>query len=190
MHVNLARTLSRSSANGPGERFVLWTQGCTLACPGCWNPDTWPFVRRELREVAALADEILAVEGIEGVTFTGGEPFAQARALAAIAERVRRKGLSVVVFTGYDLAELTSHDAQRLLAQVDLLVAGRYRQEERLDGSLLLGSSNQCLHFLSTRYSPVDLQTLPGVELFIGNDGAIVATGFPDTELLAFTTTV
>ena len=47
MRLNLARTLPRSAANGPGERFVLWVQGCPLACPGCWNPDTWAFEHAE-----------------------------------------------------------------------------------------------------------------------------------------------
>ena len=51
MRLTLARTLPRSAANGPGERFVLWVQGCPLACPGCWNPDTWAFERRDLRSV-------------------------------------------------------------------------------------------------------------------------------------------
>ena len=30
----------RSRANGPGVRFVVWLQGCTLGCPGCFNPST------------------------------------------------------------------------------------------------------------------------------------------------------
>ncbi|MCA9706513.1 MAG: radical SAM protein [Myxococcales bacterium] len=84
MRLNLARTLPKSAANGPGERFVVWVQGCPLACPGCWNPDTWSFAPRRVVEVAAMAEEILAVSGIEGVTFTGGEPFMQAHALAAL----------------------------------------------------------------------------------------------------------
>src|SRR6476646_9130931 len=106
MRVNVARTLPRSAANGPGERFVVWVQGCPRACPGCWNPDTWAFERRDLREVDDLIAEVLSTDGIEGVTFTGGEPFAQARALAEIARAVRATGLSVFVFTGYELDEL------------------------------------------------------------------------------------
>ena len=98
MKLNLARTLHRSAANGPGERFVVWVQGCPLACPGCWNPDTWSFERRVVRDIDELAAEILSVEDIEGVTFTGGEPFAQARALAELARRVRHRGLSAFVF--------------------------------------------------------------------------------------------
>ena len=99
MRLNVARTLRRNAANGPGDRFVVWVQGCPLACPGCWNPDTWSFERRVVRDVGDLAAEILSVEDIEGVTFTGGEPFAQARALAELAHRVRLHRLSVFVFT-------------------------------------------------------------------------------------------
>jgi sulfatase maturation enzyme AslB (radical SAM superfamily) len=80
MRLNLARIIQRSAANGPGERFVIWVQGCPLACPGCWNPDTWAFQKRELRDTKSVVEEILSVDGIEGVTFTGGEPFMQARA--------------------------------------------------------------------------------------------------------------
>lgn len=184
MLLNLARTLRRSAANGPGERFVLWVQGCPLACPGCWNPDTWSFARRNLREVGALVDEILGVPDIEGVTFTGGEPFAQARALAAVAERVHGAGLSVVVFTGHDLHELDGADARQLLRHTDLLVAGRYAEGEREEGLPLRGSRNQRLHFLSERYGPGDVIDAPEAELHLGPDGSISVTGFPGTDWL------
>lgn len=183
MKLNVARTLRRSAANGPGERFVVWVQGCPLACPGCWNPDTWSFERRVVRDVDELAAEILSVEDIEGVTFTGGEPFAQARALVELAHRVRHRGLSVFVFTGYDLAELTSDAAQQLLAVTDVLVAGRYIKEQRTLASPWLGSANQQLHFLSDRYRPTD--TIAAVEVRIDRDGALTLTGFPDDEWLA-----
>ena len=183
MKLNIARTLHRSAANGPGERFVVWVQGCPLACPGCWNPDTWSFGRRVVRDVDELATEILSVEDIEGVTFTGGEPFAQARALAELARRVRHRGLSVFVFTGYDLAELTSDAAKQLLAVTDVLVAGRYARDQRTIASPWLGSANQRIHFLSDHYRPTDMTA--AVEVRIDRDGALTLTGFPDDEWLA-----
>ena len=185
MRLNLARTLPRSAANGPGERFVLWVQGCPLACPGCWNPDTWAFKRRDLRSVEDLAAIILATEGIEGVTFTGGEPFAQARALTALAARVRFAGLSVFVFTGYDLDELTHPEHLALLAVSDVVVAGRYVEAERETGLAWRGSANQRVHFVSDRYSPADINEVAEVEFYINNDGTITVTGFPAAELLA-----
>lgn len=179
MRLNLARTVPRSAANGPGERFVLWVQGCPLACPGCWNPDTWAFERRDLRAVDDLAAEILTTRGIEGVTFTGGEPFAQARALATLAERVRAAGLSVFVFTGYELAELARPAQRDLLAHTDVLVAGRYDRARRATGLPWRGSTNQEVHFLSPRYRPDALQDAPEFELHLFNDGTTILTGFP-----------
>ena len=162
---------------------MVWVQGCPLACPGCWNPDTWAFARRDLREVGTLVDEILGVPDIEGVTFTGGEPFAQARALAQVAASVQVAGLSVVVFSGYELHELDGTDARTLLAHTDLLVAGRYVEDEREEGLPLRGSRNQRLHFLSDRYKPMDVLGTPHAEIHLGLDGSITVTGFPSSML-------
>lgn len=184
MRLNIARTLPRSTANGPGERHVIWVQGCNLACEGCWNPDTWPFTRASLREIDELEQEILAIPDLEGVTFTGGEPFQQARSLGVLAARLRQHGLSVVIFTGYDLPELQSSEAKHLLSHTDLLIAGRYRQDLACRGAPLISSSNQQLHFLTDRYDADDLLLIPEIELHIDSAGAIAITGFPDADLL------
>jgi anaerobic ribonucleoside-triphosphate reductase activating protein len=185
MRVNVARTLARSAANGPGERFVVWVQGCPLACPGCWNPDTWDFARRHVRDVADLAVEIRATDGIEGVTFTGGEPFAQARALAELAMLLRDAGLSVFVFSGYELDELVSDDQRALLDVTDVLVAGRYVEAQRAEGLPWRGSANQQVYFLTGRYGPENMTDAPEVEFHLGADGGLTVTGFPtDPRLL------
>lgn len=183
MRLNLARLLHRSAANGPGERFVIWVQGCPLACPGCWNPDTWPFERRLLRTVEQLVTEILSVQGIEGVTFTGGEPFLQARALAAVARAVRSAGLSVFVFTGYDREELVWDAARELLSLTDVLISGRYLESERVHDLPWRSSSNQQLHLLSDRYAAPAPGEAPEAEIHITPDGTLVLTGFPPAEL-------
>lgn len=185
MRLNLARVIHRSAANGPGERFVIWVQGCPLACEGCWNPDTWAFERRKLREVQELSAEILKTTGIEGVTFTGGEPFMQARALAEVARVVRGAGLSVFIFTGYELAELTRPEHRALLAVADVVVTGRYVAEQRALDLPWRGSTNQAVHFLTPRYGATDMLRAPKAELQIGADGALTVTGFPEGELLA-----
>ena len=184
MRLNLAHTLARSAANGPGERFVLWVQGCPLGCPGCWNPDTWAFQRRDVRTVDDVVASILATEALEGVTLTGGEPFAQARPLAALAERVRMAGLSVFVFTGYELDELTRPEHRALLAVADVVVAGRYVEAERTTGLPWRGSANQRVHFLSDRYGPADLKEVAEVEVHVDRHGTLTVTGFPAAELL------
>jgi len=180
MEVNVARWLPRSAANGPGERFVLWTQGCALACPGCWNPDTWSFAPRERMTMDAIDALVAETSGIEGVTFTGGEPFAQAAPLAELARRVRRRGLSVFVFTGHTLDEIRSPAGRALLAEVDVLVSGRFVQERRSVQLAWRGSHNQEVHFLTERYGLADMPSGEHVELHLWPDGRVVVTGFPE----------
>lgn len=179
MRLNIARTLSRSSANGPGERFVVWVQGCPLACAGCWNPDTWSFTKRDLRLVDDLCAEILATKGIEGVTFSGGEPFMQARTLATLGKAVQAAGLSVFVFTGYSLDELTQDAHRELLQVTDILVDGRYVEAFSAGGLPWRGSSNQRVHFLTDRYNRNAMEDAPEAEVLIDPDGAMTLTGFP-----------
>src|SRR3974390_1215943 len=131
--LHIAAYLPRSRANGPALRSVLWVQGCPFRCAGCFNPDFLPFAGG--RDVAPreVADWMLAESETEGVTFSGGEPFVQAGALAAVAECVRAAGKGVLVFTGYDAVELQSSGNPRfrhLLEAADLLVAGRYRSDK------------------------------------------------------------
>ncbi|MBZ0237815.1 MAG: radical SAM protein, partial [Deltaproteobacteria bacterium] len=64
----------RSRANGPGTRFVIWMQGCSLGCPGCFNPTTHAPAGGELVDTAALLAEVAATRGLDGLTLSGGEP--------------------------------------------------------------------------------------------------------------------
>jgi anaerobic ribonucleoside-triphosphate reductase activating protein len=180
MVVNVAHTLPRSRVNGPGERFVLWVQGCSIACPGCWNPDTWSFKARKRMTVSELHGKILSTQGIEGVTYSGGEPFDQAGALADLAHRVRASGLSLFIFTGYNLDELNSPCQKTLLDFADIVVAGPYMRSRRTTELPWCGSSNQQVHFLSDRYSRSDLPTQPESEVHILPDGSLRVTGFPE----------
>lgn len=184
MRLNVARSLPKSSANGPGERFVVWVQGCPLACPGCWNPDTWSFAPRHLVDVADLAAEILEVRGIEGVTFTGGEPFVQAHALAELGRVVRAAGLSVLVYTGYELHELEGRAHRELLRVTDVLVTGRYVEAQEAPGLPWRGSSNQRILFLTERYSEADIEGTAELEVHLEADGRVVLTGFPTPDVL------
>jgi anaerobic ribonucleoside-triphosphate reductase activating protein len=118
----------------------------------------------------------------EGVSFSGGEPFAQAGALAEVAERVRAAGKGVLVFTGYGAVELRSSrnpGFRRLLQAADLLVAGRYRSE--MPGRHpLLASANQELVLLTERYRGADFGGRRRTEFRIAASGAITVSGFPD----------
>ena len=184
--LNVARWLERSAVNGPGERFVLWLQGCPLRCPGCWNPDTWDFAPRQILTAGDLVELVRAVSGIEGVTLTGGEPFAQAESLVPAVRELRRLGLSLMVFTGYEMAELSAPAARELLEMTDIVVAGRYREDEHTEVLAWRGSTNQEVLFLTDRYSESDLRrgAEMRVEAHIGLSGEVTLTGFPEIGLV------
>lgn len=176
----------RSRANGPGARFVIWMQGCTLGCAGCFNPATHPHAGGALRPVAELLAEVKeAAEryAIEGLTLSGGEPMQQAAASAALLAGARALGLSTLVFSGYtreEIAELP--DGPAALASLDVLVDGRYRSTERL-GEGLRGSANQRILLLSARYTLADVEATPVAEIRIGKDGELVLTGVNPLKL-------
>lgn len=180
--INIAHMLPRSCVNGPGERFVVWVQGCSLHCRGCWNPDTWNTRAGTLVDVHSLIAEIEGTSAIEGVTLTGGEPFEQSEPLAVLARAVRERGLSVMAFTGYELDELQTSAQRQLVALCDVVVAGRYVQTRRLVGERWRGSANQSIHFLSPRYAPEDAG-LVECEFHLYDDGRVVVTGFPPHQL-------
>jgi anaerobic ribonucleoside-triphosphate reductase activating protein len=182
--VNLALVIPRTEAEGPGVRFAVWVQGCPLRCAGCCNPEMLAFNPKRPRDAVpaeALARQALETEGVEGVTFLGGEPFAQAPALAEVARAVRAGGLSVMVFSGYTIAELRAQaDAAELLAHTDLLVDGRYDEARRTTARRWIGSDNQVMHFLTDRYQPDDPRFHAPNHLEIRmRDGVITLNGFP-----------
>lgn len=176
--VRLHRFLPASRANGPGLRTVIWVQGCALGCPGCFNPESHAFDAGEVVSVEALAGRILAVrEPVQGITLSGGEPFHQHRALARVLALVReQKDLSVLAFSGYDLEEIRRLRAGGLLEQIDVLIAGRYQAGRRVAAGLI-GSDNKVVHFLTPRYSPADLASVPQAEVIVSPDGEILLSG-------------
>ena len=153
--LNMASWVDSTQAEGPGARFALWVQGCPLRCSGCCNPHMLEDREDTLVPVDEIIERIVSVEGIEGLTCIGGEPFWQAGALAKVARAVRARGLSVMVFTGQTLERIRRSDDPdwaAFLAQIDLLVDGPYVQSKHVDDRRWIGSSNQRAHFLTQRY--------------------------------------
>lgn len=141
---------ARSHVAGPGVRSVVWVAGCHRRCPGCLKPDLFSFAAGRRMTVDELAERLAAVEGVDGVTFSGGEPFEQPLALAAVAARLRALGRDVVVYTGYRHEDLVDAGPRRLLEQVDILIDGEFRADLPNPGRWR-GSANQRLIALSER---------------------------------------
>lgn len=154
--LRLARRSNRCTVLGPGVRAVLWVQGCPLRCPGCVAPETLPFAGGEVVEVSRLASDIISLPGIEGLTFSGGEPMSQAAALTELLDIVHaHRDLSVVCYTGFPLGHLRSVGTpvqRELMKRVDILIDGPYLRQ-RHTTLRWRGSDNQQLHFLSPRYA-------------------------------------
>ncbi len=177
--VNLHGVLDASRANGPGLRDVLWFQGCTLGCRGCFNPESHPPEAGSRRSVSNLVAGLAAREGeISGVTISGGEPLQQPRALRQLVVGLRaRTGLSILLFSGYRRAEIKAMpEGPAILAAIDVLIAGRYLPS-RHKGEGLVGSTNQEIHLLSDRYCLSDLEQTPPGEVVIDQSGRITVTG-------------
>ena len=153
--LNVAATCVGTRALGPGLRSVVWVQGCPFHCRGCLAPEWIPDRPARRVAVADLATELLADPAVTGLTFSGGEPMAQAAGLAELAAVARAdRELTVVCFTGFRLERLRRHPPDAgvcdLLEAVDVLIDGQY-VEALNDGTGLRGSSNQRVHHLTAR---------------------------------------
>ena len=133
-----------SRANGPGQRAVVWFQGCSLGCRSCFNPATHDPQGDYEADTETLAAETLALGAkIEGISISGGEPFQQSDALLDLLDCLADSHLSRLVFTGYTMPEIQCFPlGSSLLRQIDVLIAGRYAAAQHV-GQALLGSANQ-----------------------------------------------
>jgi anaerobic ribonucleoside-triphosphate reductase activating protein len=155
MHLNIYAKIQSTKTLGPGQRYVLWVQGCPFRCHDCMTPRSQPFEGGTSVPVEDLVNEIMQTPGIEGITLSGGEPFSQAKALGQLIEQTREvSDLGVIVYTGYRYQDLHSVlDADLLLKNTDLLIDGPYIAKLD-DGKSLRGSSNQNVMDLTGRYKP------------------------------------
>lgn len=144
--LRIAGTIGESIVDGPGIRYVIFTQGCPHHCPGCHNPETHDFAGGAEMSADALLADIAKNPFIKGVTFSGGEPFSQPGPLAEIARELKKRGFHLMAYTGYTYEELTALEdpaVEELLSQLDLLVDGRFIQAQRNIDLRFRGSENQ-----------------------------------------------
>ena len=183
--LNIHGILPRSRANGPGTRMVIWFQGCSLRCPGCFNPRTHPHAPKLQMPVVRLVSMIEDAQNeLEGITISGGEPLEQAEGLSSLLTAVReRTALSIILFSGYTLREIKLIPRGRLvLMHVDVLIAGRFVSALRLSRGLR-GSSNQAAHLLSGRYNVRDIIDTPVAEISIDRQGVVSASGIDPPDV-------
>ncbi|ALF53322.1 ribonucleoside-triphosphate reductase [Nostoc piscinale CENA21] len=182
-YLNIMGYVDESEVNGPGCRAVIWVQGCPRACPGCFNPESWPFEINQLIAVDTLAEQILSKPQNTGVTFSGGEPFWQASALAALARKLKAAGLNVMSFTGFTLKQLQSDSAppgsQELLEQLDIVIDGPFVESLAINSpNSPVSSSNQRVTVFNPALADQITWASDQIEIHILKDGSRIVTGY------------
>ena len=146
--IRVAGIANDSIVDGPGIRVTIFGQGCPHHCKGCHNPETWAVEGGTLRSAEELFAEIQRNPLAKGVTFSGGEPFAQAAGFARLAALLKSAGYEVASYTGYTLEQLlamakTDPDTRTLLSSLDVLIDGPFVLAQRSLSLLFRGSKNQ-----------------------------------------------
>ena len=170
------------SIYGPHQRTVVWTQGCTLGCRGCWNQDLWTSLGGIKINVKQIVKD--AVEaGDEGLTILGGEPLQQPQAILALIKEAQQNNLGIFLYTGYNYDELDG-DALRCYEASDIVVAGRFIEAKRDTGLRWRGSTNQTVEFRTERYKDFEFVEGNDVQITIEEDGSLTILGYPNEALL------
>ncbi|MDD6317898.1 MAG: anaerobic ribonucleoside-triphosphate reductase activating protein [Succinatimonas hippei] len=142
--LRIAGAISESIVDGPGIRYVIFTQGCPFHCKGCHNPQSWDMRGGMVVRLSQLWNEMIGNPLITGVTFSGGEPFMQPEPLMVFAKAARNIGLSVWSYTGFIYEKLvTDPKRKELLTLLDVLVDGPFVLEKKSLELDFRGSSNQ-----------------------------------------------
>ena len=131
--LDLSGIVSDSIVDGPGIRTTIFSQGCPHHCPGCHNPETWAFGCGTPLDTDSIVEIVRFNPLCRGVTFSGGEPFAQAEGYAKLARLLKNAGYEVASYSGYTFEQLQNGTkAQReLLSVIDVLIDGPFILAQR-----------------------------------------------------------
>ena len=145
--LDLFGMVNDSIVDGPGLRFAVFVQGCPHNCPGCHNPDSHTFGTGTKTEISDILARIEGNPLLDGVTFSGGEPFCQAQELAVLGKKVKEMGLNLISYTGYTFEYLYAHRDENgigeLLDVLDFLIDGPFIEAQRSLELRFRGSANQ-----------------------------------------------
>ena len=143
--LELSAIVRDSIVDGPGLRTTIFCQGCPHHCPGCHNPETWEFGCGTPMEEERLLEIVQSNPLCRGVTFSGGEPFAQAAGFAKLARLLTAAGYEVASYTGYTFEKLLqgTQEQRELLSCIDILIDGPFLLDQKSLEVPFRGSRNQ-----------------------------------------------
>lgn len=147
-YIRLAGIAENSLVNGPGLRKVFFSQGCTHHCRNCFNPTTWSFEGGEVLNVDDLMKKVEFETFLDGVTFSGGDPFQQPKPFAYFAKLLKKKHINLWIYTGYTWEQLEklqkiNPDVKVMIENCDVIVDGPFVQDLADERIEFRGSSNQ-----------------------------------------------
>jgi anaerobic ribonucleoside-triphosphate reductase activating protein len=118
--------ICHSHVNGPGNRLVIWVQGCKFNCKGCFNPETHPYTKENLVEVIDLVKMVNEDVDIEGITISGGEPLDYPNQIQSLLTGIEKR-ITTIIYSGYHYEEVISNeDLLKVIKFVDLSIIGRF----------------------------------------------------------------
>lgn len=146
--IRLAGIAENSLVNGKGLRKVFFSQGCSHHCEGCFNQHTWEFAGGRMFDMDELVQKVRDEPFLDGVTFSGGDPFQQADKFAYLAKKLHEANINIWAYTGYTFEELmklaqTNPHIKQMINNVDVIVDGRFMKDKMSENLKYCGSSNQ-----------------------------------------------
>ncbi|WP_386692409.1 MULTISPECIES: anaerobic ribonucleoside-triphosphate reductase-activating protein [unclassified Lonepinella] len=141
--------------NGEGTRCTLFVSGCEHACKGCYNQKSWSFSAglpfdnsMEQQIIRDLQDTRIKRQGL---TLSGGDPLhpRNVECLLPFVKRVKQQcpDKDIWLWTGYTLAELNEQQ-RKMLPYIDVLIDGKFIQEQADPSLVWRGSANQVIYRL------------------------------------------
>lgn len=146
--LRLAGKVKESIVDGPGIRYVVFTQGCPHKCIGCHNPQTHDLNSGDFYSIFDIVKEIENNPILKGITISGGEPFLQAKQVSNLISKIDKTKLDVFAYTGFlfeDLLRLSNSNNGylELLSKIDVLLDGKFDINLKTDSLPFRGSKNQ-----------------------------------------------
>ena len=180
--MRVAEIVESSRIYGPGSRTVLWLQGCSIQCEGCWNDELWSFSGGKKMSSEEII-QILQNNSDVGLTLLGGEPLDQAPAVLKLIENCHTSGFDVMLYTGYELEELSKVQKQ-CAERSDIVIHGRYVDDLRSENLLWRGSTNQEILINNQKYRGLGLEERRQMEIHIDELGQVRVIGYPPEVLV------